>query len=980
MKSFYLTFLILFCVVSIVFPQAEQATTPPYEGYQIDVTPMGEHYWVYGKGGRHGLGLYHDFNGWKFIGYDIEKYGKAIDITGEYGSIAIRTDKDKVLRWNSNNKVWFENKGISNIKDFVYYDNNVYILGTVKQPDGSTKTGIFSSRGTGSSSSSWTPIYTAEKLNRFDIIETGKHAGWIVAVKANTGDFCLISKVYENYGIRVLPLPGSPRLKDVYVSRDKIYIQSVSNDISEVILGPPLNLNKIKSTTTAGSWAVSDAKTLYRISGTQIERFKAGKALETLNAPNPNRIVAGGYTPLTKAVMTGQPAEINRAIEEGADLNYRDANGDVALLIALNNPYTKSYAETLIKAGADVNVSDKNGYSALYWACKHRQNNNIKLMLDKGADPNQKGITEMVINSYRPEIIKMFLQKNVDLSSGFVTAAKENNVKMFETLSKAGVKQNGLNAFKEAVYKDHREIAAMSIDYGVNVNEATKFILESNRKEFIPLCLEKGANPQPVVDYAVTKNDIETSNILVSLPNVGPDKMLSAALNTKSGPARIEIAELSLQKGADPNKHIKNAVSSDQNATVNLLLKYGANPQTLLVESVNSNKSKFAQLAIDQGAIVSESKIVIKAIDHKNKGMVEMLINAGGNPSDPVLISKSVANNDLPITELLLNKGASATDPSLIKTAVTNKKVELSRLLVSNGATCTDPELISIAVNGDDLETSKLLIENGASASDPGLIKAAVKSNNSKLAQLLLDNGAPVTVKGLVSDAAERNNPDIVFMLVEKGADPNDGVAMAVSKNNTKIASYLFDKGADATTPKLMAQASGFGNMVLVKKIFEYGGDVNNGTLSAIKGSKVEVLKFLIENGALMSTPEYMYHAVATNNESIFLLVESSGAPNTWEDKNGNNLLHVLASKENASSTIINHLAKGDVDINAINKNGDTPLLITVVVGKNNIQGATSFLEAGADINIPNRDGKTPRKMAKGLKLKRFLKKNGGIK
>jgi ankyrin repeat protein len=52
----------------------------------------------------------------------------------------------------------------------------------------------------------------------------------------------------------------------------------------------------------------------------------------------------------------GSPAEVQSAIEDGADVNARDNNGWTPLMFAAWNNSNADVVETLIKNGADVNA------------------------------------------------------------------------------------------------------------------------------------------------------------------------------------------------------------------------------------------------------------------------------------------------------------------------------------------------------------------------------------------------------------------------------------------------------------------------------------------------------------------------------------------------------------------------------------------------------------------------------------------------
>lgn len=63
------------------------------------------------------------------------------------------------------------------------------------------------------------------------------------------------------------------------------------------------------------------------------------------------------------------------------------------LLLALKKGNVEIAKKLLQHPRIDVNAKDARGLSALHWACMLRQNDLIKLLLDKGADPNYSAIS-----------------------------------------------------------------------------------------------------------------------------------------------------------------------------------------------------------------------------------------------------------------------------------------------------------------------------------------------------------------------------------------------------------------------------------------------------------------------------------------------------------------------------------------------------------------------------------------------------------
>jgi ankyrin repeat protein len=120
----------------------------------------------------------------------------------------------------------------------------------------------------------------------------------------------------------------------------------------------------------------------------------------------------GELTPLMYAAREGSLDAVRTLVEAGADLDKVSADESTALLIATINGHF-DIAKHLVEAGADVNIASVDGATPLYgvvniqWARKtfHPQPTTfyqetqyldlMKLMLDKGADPNRRLVKDL---------------------------------------------------------------------------------------------------------------------------------------------------------------------------------------------------------------------------------------------------------------------------------------------------------------------------------------------------------------------------------------------------------------------------------------------------------------------------------------------------------------------------------------------------------------------------------------------------------
>ena len=118
-----------------------------------------------------------------------------------------------------------------------------------------------------------------------------------------------------------------------------------------------------------------------------------------------NANAKGGVTALMVATRERAVDTINVLLDGGAPINQRSGNDSTALTVALQNG-DAAIAKLLIERGADVNMANAKNWTPLFLAVKARTREDgtvpnpiidtaamldvIKLMLDKGADPNAR--------------------------------------------------------------------------------------------------------------------------------------------------------------------------------------------------------------------------------------------------------------------------------------------------------------------------------------------------------------------------------------------------------------------------------------------------------------------------------------------------------------------------------------------------------------------------------------------------------------
>jgi ankyrin repeat protein len=118
---------------------------------------------------------------------------------------------------------------------------------------------------------------------------------------------------------------------------------------------------------------------------------------------------------LIEAIKAGKIQEVN--------INFQDKNGDTALMwdsMSNGSNNSKDNIKLLLDNGADPNIQNVLGYTALMFASSHN-NEVVELLLDKGAEINLKnksGWTALMhaVDRDKYEIVKLLLDKGADIN------------------------------------------------------------------------------------------------------------------------------------------------------------------------------------------------------------------------------------------------------------------------------------------------------------------------------------------------------------------------------------------------------------------------------------------------------------------------------------------------------------------------------------------------------------------------------------
>ena len=273
---------------------------------------------------------------------------------------------------------------------------------------------------------------------------------------------------------------------------------------------------------------------------------------------------------------------------------------------------------------------------------------------------------------------------------------------------------------------------------------------------------------------------------------------------------------------------------------VKKLLKQGVDPGWGLEPAAAGGAVNVFNLLLEQGCIAGERELNAAA----EAGCVEIVSQLLNSESElGYLMHLAVSAGQIDVVKLLLEHGAKAE--YALDDAVETGNVEMVKLLLEKGYyPCIMEYIMTSAARGGHDEIVRLLLEKGGSASEA--LSGAASAGNMDMVQQLLEHGAHPDAG--MDAAAGNGHEKIVKLLLEKGASPNHGILEAASGGHGEIVRLLLEHGADAGHG--LSIAAGYGHVEMVRLLLEHGASPERGLVPAVERGHVEIVEMLRRAGA----------------------------------------------------------------------------------------------------------------------------------
>lgn len=239
---------------------------------------------------------------------------------------------------------------------------------------------------------------------------------------------------------------------------------------------------------------------------------------ELENGTNLNARNANGQTILMSAAfLTRNPQHINLLLEYGSDITARDIKGRTALMYAAANP-NPQIARNLIIAGAKTDAEDINGWQPLMYAAAHNSNPRIiDVFTARGAN----------INSKIPEVKNTY--QRASLPNQFIAAVKialRSTQKLLSDLYTSLGEEDSENLV-ETTEKVLDEMADEILGKNIDMTPLMLACAYNQSPEMVAALIEKGADikaydkkGKSAVDYAAQNPNINQTDIFWKMNNL----------------------------------------------------------------------------------------------------------------------------------------------------------------------------------------------------------------------------------------------------------------------------------------------------------------------------------------------------------------------------------------------------------------------------------------------------------------------------
>ena len=338
----------------------------------------------------------------------------------------------------------------------------------------------------------------------------------------------------------------------------------------------------------------------------------------------PNAVTRYGITPLALAATNGNPGVVAALLEAGANPNAANPDGETVLMDAARSGNV-AVVDRLIAAGANVNALDSwRGETAVMRAAGENHADVVKRLAAAKADLNVRSKALGYPNIREDFSTMVFTAIPKGGFTALMLAAREGADAAARALVEGGANldatdPDGTTALVLAIMNAHYDLAAMLIDKGANPNlgdasgmaalYAAVDMLHQAPMINRPLAKPTGTLRATdviarLLDHRADPNQGLKTPLLMRQHEFGDASLGDGAtpLMRAAKAADAKVMRLMLEKGADPNRAMKNGTTALMITAGRVVRGGGQSEQTLAALSVLVEKGADVNAATPDGS------------------------------------------------------------------------------------------------------------------------------------------------------------------------------------------------------------------------------------------------------------------------------------------------------------------------------------------------------------------------------------------
>lgn len=695
-----------------------------------------------------------------------------------------------------------------------------------------------------------------------------------------------------------------------------------------------------------------------------------------------------------KAVTLGDEDKVLELLEEGADINTTNVNGDNAVFISADRRKINVFdilLEYVSKEGQKINLNNKNyvGETATMHLIKgNNYTRYIERLITEGANPNivnNDKLSPLIRASgdSKPDVVEILLSAhNIDvnytipdtLTTAFLMATTHGDFESTEMLYNAGANVNaidkhGKNALINALFKNNSYytkkekikhlqlcmalIELCDMDY-VADSGATAFWIASvtKQKEACLLMMDKGVN----VDVSHELGLDGKMSALHLWCQIGDEEMVEKIIqqggklgvkdskgNTPEAYAfmRPKLRSLMLNHNIDPNTIYYN--KGTKMPIFSIIVSSGDKQ----VELVKDMISKGVKVTYDDPDMLSSEPIITAIASSAKQITTELLNTKQINVNKIYKLSKDSPGVSLVglLFNGLMHGGLAA---HLEQKKYYENLLKAKEINDKNG-------VVSDIISKEEFENIKKEVEQSSQ------LEEGLEINKLDIFRQLIANGAKLNVENEngLTEIFFANKPEYVSLLADHGSnifhenkEGQDLLYYSIINGKTHSIDYLkkeYEKTNHKTIDNLFYQLAfeEVSNYIkqkgIEKGLYAFIDYDNNKDLQKVFTGKLEEG----ETMPIVTVPQINY-----------------------KDEDGNSPLLVACA--NGNGYLVTPFLKMGADINVKNNNGETPLMHALATESSEL--VKYLLEKGANLNDTNNAGVSVWQMAEELNNSKILK------